>query len=295
MPAKALASQIKVMQRRLLSWFKSQGRDLPWRKTTDPYAIVVSEIMLQQTQVDRVIPKYQAFLKQFPTWQALAKAAPAQVITAWAGLGYNRRALGLHRLAQEVVGSADQAATGAGELPSDAASLEQMSGIGPYTARAVQAFAFRVPHAAPVDTNIERILRRVFNRYQANKQELSELAQKVSPRDSWSWNHAMMDLGATVCTARSPKCEECPLQTICAAYPCAGNEIKKRPQDKFEQSNRWYRGKILTHLGQVSTANIQEIATAINLTNHALLEHLLQQLLAEGFLTKKAKSYSLRQ
>lgn len=287
MPATTLQNKIIAMRRRLLAWFQRHQRDLPWRKTADPYAIVVSEIMLQQTQVDRVIPKYQAFLKQFPNWSSLAKARPGDVITAWAGLGYNRRALGLHRLAQQVVADS-------GELPQDLEKLQKMSGIGPYTARAVQAFAFRVPHAAPVDTNIERVLRRVFGRFHADRQELAELAQAVSPKDSWSWNHAMMDLGATVCTARSPKCDECPLQSICSAYPCDGDDVKKRPQGKFKHSNRWYRGKVIDHLRQNATASLDELKGAVVL-EETKLEKILAQLLKEGFVDQVKQKYRLKQ
>ena len=143
------------------------GRDLPWRKTTDPYAIVVSEVMLQQTQVDRVIPKYHAFLAKFPDWRHLAKASQASVVKMWHGLGYNRRAMMLHRLGGEMTRDVERSP----EMPKELDELVKLPGIGAYTAQAVRAFAFRCDDAAPVDTNIERILKRVFGSHDKNRKQ----------------------------------------------------------------------------------------------------------------------------
>lgn len=265
------------MRRQLLAWFRENGRDLPWRKTSDPYQILVSEVMLQQTQVDRVLPKYAAFLKKFPTWQALAKASQAQVVKLWHGLGYNRRAMALHRLAKEV---------GDGELPVTHDALVELPGIGQYTAEAVRAFAFRAKGAAPVDTNIERILKRVFRQHAASRDEIQRLAHKVVPQDVWSWGHAMMDLGATVCTARAPKCEACPLKNICASYPCAGNDVKKRPQAKFEGSDRMYRGRIVARL-RGRAHDVDQLQHAIELADEERFGRIVDSLLREGLIRLK--------
>lgn len=271
---------VSRMRRLLLAWFAAKGRDLPWRKTLSPYRIVVSEIMLQQTQVDRVIPKYEAFLKKFPTWMHLAKATQAQLVKMWHGLGYNRRAMMLHRLAQEV------RATDAGELPNAYDALLKLPGIGQYTAEAVRAFAFRAKGAAPVDTNIERILKRVFKKHDASRQEVQRLAQEVVPSDVWSWGHAMMDLGATVCTARSPKCESCPLKSICASYPCAGNDVRKRAQKAFEGSDRMYRGRIVARL-RAKAYDADQLQKTIELTDEERYGRIVDSLRKEGLIREK--------
>lgn len=270
-------AQIRKMRRALLAWFVANGRDLPWRKTSDPYQIVVSEIMLQQTQVDRVIPKYLMFLQQFPTWRALAKGTQAQVVKLWHGLGYNRRAMMLHRLAKEV---------GSGELPTAHDELVKLPAIGAYTAEAVRAFAFRAKGAAPVDTNIERILKRVFKAHDASRQEVQALAAEVVPKDVWSWGHAMMDLGATVCTARSPKCESCPLKTICASYPCEGNDVRKRPQEIFQGSDRMYRGRIVARL-RGRAHDVDQLQQAIDLADEDRFGRIVDSLLREGLICLK--------
>lgn len=229
------SKKIALFRRRMLAFFRAHGRDLPWRHTADPYAITISEIMLQQTQVDRVIPKYRAFLQKFPTWRALARATPATVLSMWQGLGYNRRALMLHRLAQAVDENG---------YPVDVAHLEKLPGLGPYTARAVAAFAYR-QRVAPVDVNIARVLRRVFGLSAVSAKEMQTFAETIVPTDAWSYNHAMMDFGATVCTARKPNCAACPLRDICAAYPCDGSDVVKKSQEKFTESDRYFRGRIV--------------------------------------------------
>jgi A/G-specific adenine glycosylase len=278
MPRKSNAQvrNVKGFQQKILSWFKHHQRDLPWRKTTDPYAIMVSEIMLQQTQVERVIPKYQAFLEAFPSWQELAKASQADVVRLWHGLGYNRRALGLHKLAKAVVAM--------GELPSHPDLMMQLPGIGPYTSQAVAAFAFKQPQAAPVDTNIERIIKRVFTAYALNKRELAALARELVPVDSWTWNHALMDFGATVCTARSPECASCPLQDICAAYPCDGTDIQKAKQSTFKDSDRFYRGQLISYLRQHNVLRRNNLGTILNLHDDARLTKILDGLCRDGFI-----------
>jgi A/G-specific adenine glycosylase len=196
----------------LLAWYAEHGRDLPWRRTRDPYAILVSEVMLQQTQVARVVPRYLAWLERWPTVEALADASTADVIRAWQGLGYNRRALSLHRAARHV------AAKG---WPDD---LTKLPGVGRYTADAIARFAHELP-VLPVDTNVRRVLERTGGEF--------------GPAAA----HALMDLGATVCLARIPRCEECPLAAAC---PSRGRRYAPlRKQSRFEGSFRQRRARTL--------------------------------------------------
>jgi A/G-specific adenine glycosylase len=200
------------MKAALLTWYAAHGRDLPWRRTRDPYAILVSEVMLQQTQVERVIPRWHAWLERWPTVVSLAGATAGDVIVAWQGLGYNRRAVSLHRAAQQV------AAHG---WPDD---LTELPGVGPYTAAAVGNFAFG-RDVLPVDVNIGRVQERTGERFDA------ECAQ------------ALFDLGATVCLARIPRCADCPLASGC---PSRGNRYEPlRKQSAFEGSFRQRRANAL--------------------------------------------------
>jgi A/G-specific adenine glycosylase len=196
----------------LLAWFAEHGRDLPWRKTRDPYAILVSEVMLQQTQVSRVIPRYLAFLERWPSAEALAAASPADVIREWQGLGYNRRGLNLHRAACRIATEG---------WPDD---LTELPGVGRYTADAVARFAYD-RQVLPVDTNVSRVLERS--------------AGEFGPASA----HALMDLGATVCLARIPRCDQCPLADGC---PSRGRRYEPlRKQSRFEGSFRQRRAQAL--------------------------------------------------
>jgi A/G-specific adenine glycosylase len=209
------------MEPLLLAWFSRSGRDLPWRHTTDPYAILVSEVMLQQTQVTRVIPRYLAWLERWPTVEALAAASAGDVIRAWQGLGYTRRALALHRAARRVA---------SGGWPPD---LTELAGVGPYTAAAIRNFAFREP-VLPVDVNVARVMRRT--------------GLDFSPEAA----QALMDLGATVCLARVPRCDACPLATAC---PSRGvREAPGRKQGAFEGSFRQRRARVLRVVGEAPRA-----------------------------------------
>jgi A/G-specific adenine glycosylase len=200
------------MERRLLAWYRAQGRDLPWRRTRDPYAVLVSEVMLQQTQVARVVPRYQAWLERWPTAHALAGASTADVIRAWQGLGYNRRAVNLHRAAKRV------AAAG---WPAD---LTELPGVGVYTACAIRRFALGEP-VLPEDTNVRRVRERT--------------GATFGPQCA----QALMDLGATVCLARVPRCGVCPLALDC---PSRGRRYEPlRKQSRFEGSFRQRRAKTL--------------------------------------------------
>ncbi len=208
-------------QRRLLAWYARNRRDLPWRRTANPYRILVSEIMLQQTQVERVIPKYREFLKRYPSFARLARARPAEVKRVWYPLGYNIRPVHLQGIARETV------ARYGGRLPGDAAALRRMRGIGRYTAGAILAFAYRRPTAI-VDTNVRRVLGRIFLgprrlRRLRGQKAMWDLAESLLPRGRvYDYNQALMDFGATWCTARAPRCRPCPMRGFCASYPAAG-------------------------------------------------------------------------
>ena len=215
MPPQSTPKNAALFRRRLLAWFRRAGRDLPWRRTRDPYRVLVSEFMLQQTQVSRVLQFYPRFLERYPDLAALARAPARRVREAWDGLGYYRRAANLHRLAKEVVARRD------GELPSEPEELRRLPGIGPYTAGAVAAFAFE-RRVAAVDTNVRRVLRRVFS---CKTAKVEDTAQRLQPRNgnsAWAFNQALMELGALVCTARAPKCPECPVRRYCDWYCSSG-------------------------------------------------------------------------
>jgi A/G-specific adenine glycosylase len=208
---------VERVQTALLDWYASYGRDLPWRRTRDPYAVLVAEVMLQQTQVERVVPKWQAWLERFPSFSALAAATRADAVRAWQGLGYNLRAVRLHHIAQQV------SILHGGQLPRSLDGLLGLKGVGRYTAGAVACFAFEQP-VAMVDTNVRRVLGRVFlGGVPASRERLSRLAEEVLPlRAAYAWNQALMDLGATVCRAGRPACLLCPLRELCVALSEAG-------------------------------------------------------------------------
>jgi A/G-specific adenine glycosylase len=203
---------------RLLTWYGRHGRDLPWRKTDDPYHILVSEIMLQQTQVDRVLPKYAEWLGRYPSLEALAAAPEREVTEAWYPLGYNIRPRRLQAIARESV------ARYGGRLPADEATLLSFKGIGAYTAGAIRSFAFR-ERAAILDTNVARVLFRNFvaagdPKSHAMKRHLWKISETVMPqRQVFDFNQALMDFGAMICVARNPKCLVCPMAKSCRAYP----------------------------------------------------------------------------
>ena len=223
-PAAAAAPELpgpadrRRFRRRLLEWYRRNGRDLPWRQTSDPYHILVSEVMLQQTQVDRVLPKYDEWLEKYPTLTALAAADESDVSRTWRPLGYNIRPRRLHAIARESV------ARYGGTLPSDEATLLSFKGIGAYTAGAVRSFAFG-QRAAILDTNVARVLFRMFvgcgvPKAHAMRRHLWSVSRTVLPmRQVFDFNQALMDFGATLCTARKPKCLLCPMRPNCAAYP----------------------------------------------------------------------------
>ncbi len=224
------------LRRRLLRWYARSGRDLPWRRTRDPYAVLVSEVMLQQTQVARVLPAYGAFLRRFPTLRSLAAAPLSDVLRSWSGLGYNRRARDLQRAA---------AAAGS-ELPSDVAALDALPGVGTYTAAAVACFGFGL-RAAFADTNIRRVLGRIVLGRSATEREAVEIDRELLPRDAARWHQALMDLGATVCVARAPRCALCPVGELCRSRGHAAAPEPRR-QAAFATSTRRLRGLAVRRL-----------------------------------------------
>ena len=204
-----MGDQSRVFVRKLLIWYKKAARSLPWRETRNPYAILVSEFMLQQTQVSRVLEYYPRFMARFPTIAALARARPKAVMEQWDGLGYYARARNLHALARVVTKTHD------GTLSDNPEELQELPGVGRYTAGAVACFAYEKAVPA-VDTNVKRVLSRAFE-----PDDVWELAEKVTPRDgkrAWRFNQALMELGALVCTARKPRCEICPVNGDCKLF-----------------------------------------------------------------------------
>jgi len=236
------ASALARVRSSLLAWYAADHRDFPWRRTTDPYAVLVSEVMLQQTQASRIAVRFPTFMRRFPTAAALAATTEAEVLAAWSGLGYNRRALALRRAAAEV------AAHG---WPREVEALEALPGIGPYTARAVASLAFGQP-VGVVDTNVRRWLVRRFGlRADGPRSELQTLANALaatgSLTDAAAWTHATMEFGAAVCTPRNPRCDRCPIARGCPSRGRAAPVAVPR-QAAFAGSDRALRGTVLRAL-----------------------------------------------
>jgi A/G-specific adenine glycosylase len=245
-------AKVGAVREALMSWFDENGRDLPWRRTRDPWCILVSEVMLQQIQVKRVIPFYEAFLGRFATPRALAEAPLAEAIRVWGNLGRYRRVVSLHRTARilsEEFGS---------EIPSDPGVLMRLPGIGPYTAGAVACFAFE-QDVAFVDTNVRRVLHRLFFGSEvpepaAKETQLLSTAEALVPSGhGWKWGQSVIEFGALHCTARKPLCESCPLSSLCVARTAIRTSLASLPRGgrvtgRYEGSNRYYRGRVLAVL-----------------------------------------------
>ena len=226
----------------LLTWYATDHRDFPWRRTTDPYAVLVSEVMLQQTQASRVAGRFPAFMQRFPAAASLASASQAEVLAAWSGLGYNRRALALQRAAAQIARDG---------WPGDVAGLERLPGVGPYTARAIASLAFGEP-VGVVDTNVRRWLVRRFGlpaiAPSRGLQSLADaLARAGSPADATPWTHATMEFGAAICTSRNPRCQACPISAGCPSRGLA-RIVPVPRQAAFAGSDRAHRGAILRAL-----------------------------------------------
>jgi|SRR5580698_5421654 A/G-specific adenine glycosylase len=251
----SLAS-LPAVRRNLLRWYARHGRStLPWRTSRTPYTTVVSEFMLVQTQVDRVIPAFETFVERFPDFASLASATQADVLRQWRGLGYNSRAVRLQRLARTVIEEYR------GRLPSDSEQLRALPGVGPYAVAAIRTFAFDIDDA-PVDTNVRRIVHRLFFGAEsvygaAREREVVEYARMLVPRGrGYDWNSALMDLGTAICTSRSPKCGSCPLRNQCVAAPYETPPLRRSQSLRipYEKSSRYVRGRIVDRLRELPPA-----------------------------------------
>lgn len=278
-------------QRTILSWYEKNGRKLPWRETTDPYKILVSEMMLQQTQVDRVIPKYNAFLQQFPTTKVLANTQTAEVLKLWSGLGYNRRALYLQKCAQAIEAQYQ------GEFSEIENELQQLPGIGPYTRAAVLSFAFN-KNIVVIDVNIELLYKRIFY---GKADNIQAIAQELLPKErSRDWHNALMDIGALFCTAKSPRCNDCPLKQFCASKNNSERHEATRQRKKvipFKESDRIVRGtilKLLTRQNNQDKDVVYEQLLQQNIKREKeKFEEILGQLEGDGLIKKNEDVLSL--
>lgn len=233
--------------RDLLGWYDEHRRPLPWRRTRDPWAILVSEVMSQQTQISRVIPRWEAFMERYPRPEILAAADRAELITVWSGLGYQRRAIHLQRTAEIIAREG---------WPTTSTALAELPGVGPYTAAAVACFAFGEPVAA-VDTNLRRIISRWLGRTLTGRDLTATAADLVDRDRAADWNQAMMDLGAELCRPRRPHCERCPIEPHCldpAVYQPPPS------QSRYEGSVRQARAAILRHIAEHGPSHVDAIA-----------------------------------
>ncbi len=272
-------------QRALLAWYGPRARPLRIRATREPWAILVSEVMAQQTQIERVDAAWVAFMQRYPTPAALAAASTADVLRAWSGLGYNRRAVHLQRAAALIE------AEHAGRVRAEVAALEALPGIGPYTARAVVAIAFGNPVAA-VDTNVRRVITRMVGAPLSGR-EIQALADVLVPADDpATWTHASMELGATVCTARRPRCDACPVSPWCAS---AGQvmPLERREQRlgdtqalPFERTTRWLRGHIVERLRQLDDDAWDRLPNAIGVHGETAIVAAVAGLERDGLLQR---------
>lgn len=273
----------EVFRRALYKSKSTTWRDLPWRKTRDPWAIVVSESMLQQTGVERVIAPYEAFVRAYPNAAALAEAPQATVLRLWRGLGYNRRALYLHRLARELV------ERHGGKVPNTLSELLKLSGVGAYSARAILVFAFEEA-VGVVDTNVARVLARCIAGRPLGPRQVQELAdQMVDPSDPWGYTQSLLDLGAAHCKAR-PKCDGCALFLQCRWQQEGDKEVDpaissagvSKPQSPFVGSDRQVRGRIINALreGPINVENVAEVAGWPE--DLPRVERIVKALIAEG-------------
>ncbi len=278
----------------VLRWWEAEHRDLPWRATRDPWAVLVCEVMAQQTQVARVAARWGAFLERFPTAAACAAAPAAEVVRLWSGLGYNRRALALHACATAVVEHHG------GRLPTDVDALLALPGIGPYTARAVAVFAHELDHGI-VDTNTARVLARWAGR-PLRAREVQEAADAAVPAGrAWAWNQALLDLGATVCTRREPACGACPVRRRCAwaaagrpaPDPADGTAGVSGGQSRFHGSDRQGRGRLVEALrsAPVPAARVAHVMGWPD--DAARAERVAATLVADGLVVRDRSRYRL--
>ena len=265
----------------VLAWGAVRLRDLPWRAERDPWRILVAEVMLQQTQAPRVVPAYEGFLRRFPSVRALARAPRREVLLAWDGLGYNRRAIALSEAARVVASEHREA------IPSDTAALQRLPGVGPYTAAAVASIAFGAPVAA-IDTNVRRVVARVLGGAEGHELPPARVRALVGswldPEDPGAWNQALMDLGREACRPR-PRCGECPLLRWCR-FAASGRapSPRQRSQVRFEGSLRQIRGAVVGDLRARASADVDDLATAIGADPERVREA-IRRLATDGVIT----------
>ncbi len=272
---------------RVLAHYRRTARDLPWRRTHDPYEVLVSEVMLQQTQASRVTPAFDRFVHRFPTLAALAGAPLGAVLREWSGLGYNRRARDLHRIARMATGG----------LPRTVAELDALPGVGAYTAGAIASFAFG-QRVAFADTNIKRVLGRVFLGRVATEREAVELDRAAMPtRSSDLWHHALMDLGATLCKQRAPLCDACPLSADCRFARGHAGTAAAADRDRgrllrpaaYKDTDRRIRGAIVKAL----TAKELTVAALEKQIGDERVGRLTEALVADGLVERAGRRYRL--
>ena len=275
-----------MFEKEITSWFKKNKRDLPWRKT-DAWGVLVSEFMLQQTPVNRVLPVYKAWMKRWPTAASLAKATPAEVITAWGRLGYPRRALRLHECAKEITHNFK------GKIPESQAELRELPGIGEYTAAAITAFAFE-KRSLVLDINIRRLFARLFDGVEtptqsATKVEKSRYEELIPKKDPHLWAAATMELGAVICTSQSPKCGACPVASVCTwrslDYP--KSDVERRRQS-WHGTDRQCRGTIVQALRENEVLTKSQITQLWDVPSQ--LEKALLTLLDDGLIESRGKN-----
>tara|TARA_X000000368_G_scaffold126286_1_gene99193 strand:+ start:844 stop:1719 length:876 start_codon:yes stop_codon:yes gene_type:complete len=277
----------------ILVWGAEHLRDLPWRRTRNPWFVLVAEVMLQQTQIDRVLSKWPAFLEEFPTVISCAVAPTSEVVKQWEGMGFNRRAVLLHQAAKSIKDNHG------GEVPLELDELLLLPGIGPYTARAILAFAYE-QDSAVVDTNVGRVLARWMGR-RLKPAEAQELADRSVPLgEGWAWNQAVLDFGSMVCRSKNPKCEECPIYSSCAwqgigVDPAKGSAGVSGTQSKFEGSDRQGRGKLVAALRKnpIKKSELAEIMGWPLDPQRA--ERVASTVISDGLATSKGDTLSLPQ
>lgn len=287
------------LQDAILDWYAANGRDLAFRRTKDPYAILVLEAMAQQTQAARAADRWERFMARFPTVEVLAVASPADVLREWQGLGYDRRGLNLWRAAGVIV------TEHGGKVPSDLAALEALPGVGPYTARAVAAIAFGAPVGA-VDTNVRRVLSRIVVGATpvgeaASARAFQALADAAVPVGrSAAWTHALMDLGATVCRAASADCSTCPAAFWCA-FATSGASVRRAPRTRtaeratpFASTNRWLRGRILDRLRAADASSWVTFTGPLGAHDADAVTRALAALATDGLIEHRDRSARLR-
>jgi A/G-specific adenine glycosylase len=279
-----------------MDWYRDHARDLPWRHTRDPYRILVAEVMLQQTQVDRVLPKYEQWLAAFPTLDRLAEAPTGEVIRLWAPLGYNSRAVRLQAIARQCIASFE------GRMPACFDELLQLTGVGRYTAGAVACFAYE-QQVTFWDTNVRRVLTRIFRGPSEvlSERDMEDLAAEVlPPNDSYDWHQALMDLGATICVSRGPRCDLCPAMNECAAHPAilfqplAVAERRGKYEAKpFETTNRYFRGRVVDALRERSPLSLADLAARLDRDDRDWLDNLVAGLERDGLVVRQGEAVSL--